>query len=110
MSGISPGYQIGEDANLEAWPSQPSIGSLALKFLAAGRPPCTVCGTAYEKHGSYPTCASHPYSPDGRCGHVGIFADGRFTGVPCAGAECRNGCARAAGVNPCDNDQPKEPT
>jgi hypothetical protein len=65
---------------------------------AATRPPCTVCGAAYEKHGSYPTCASHPYSPDGRCGHVGIFADGRFTGAPCAGAECRNGCARAAGV------------
>lgn len=66
---------------------------------AATRPPCTVCGTAYEKHGSYPTCASHPYSPDGRCGHVGIFADGRFTGVPCTGAECRNGCARAHGVS-----------
>jgi hypothetical protein len=26
------------------------------------RPPCAVCGTPAEKHGSYPTCASHPYT------------------------------------------------
>jgi hypothetical protein len=72
---------------------------------AAPKPSCTVCGTAYEKHGSYPTCASHPYSPDGRCGHVGTFADGRFTGVSCAGAECRNGCACADGVKEPLEDQ-----
>jgi hypothetical protein len=35
MSGISPGYRIGEDANLEAWPKQPPVGSLALEYLAA---------------------------------------------------------------------------
>jgi hypothetical protein len=28
--------------------------------------PCSVCGTPYEKHGSYPTCATHPYTPSGR--------------------------------------------
>lgn len=32
------------------------------------RPPCTVCGTPYEKHGSYPTCASHPYEDGFRVG------------------------------------------
>lgn len=74
------------------------VSGVMVVGTTAPRPPCTVCGTAYEKHGSYPACASHPYSPDGRCGHVGTFADGRFTGVPCAGAECRNGCARSAGV------------
>jgi hypothetical protein len=35
MSGISPGYQVGEGANLEAWPNQPPVGSLALEYLAA---------------------------------------------------------------------------
>src|SRR5512133_1203417 len=30
---------------------------------ASPRPPCAVCGTPYEKHGSYPTCASHSYEP-----------------------------------------------
>lgn len=65
---------------------------------SAERQPCTVCGKPYAEHGTYPTCASHPYSQDGRCGHIGTFADGKFTGAPCAGAECRNGCVRAAGV------------
>lgn len=31
--------------------------------MAPKRPPCAACGTPYEKHGSYPTCASHPYTP-----------------------------------------------
>src|SRR4051812_14338456 len=26
------------------------------------RPPCAVCGTPYDKHGTYPTCASHHYT------------------------------------------------
>ncbi len=29
------------------------------------RPPCTVCGKPFAEHGSYPTCASHAYTPDG---------------------------------------------
>lgn len=28
-------------------------------------PPCTVCGTPYEKHGTAPTCASHDYTDGG---------------------------------------------
>jgi hypothetical protein len=28
------------------------------------KPPCTVCGTPYEKHGTYPTCASHHYTSE----------------------------------------------
>lgn len=75
-----------------------ALAGLGVLASEQPRPPCTVCGTPWEKHGSYPTCASHPYSPDGRCGHVGIFADGRFTGAPCAGAECKNGCVGASGV------------
>lgn len=63
----------------------------------APKPACTVCGTAYEKHGSYPTCASHPYTPDDNCQHV--------IGARCVGAECRNGCVRGrgnAGVKVCE--------
>ena len=60
--------------------------------------PCTVCGTPYERHGSYPTCASHPYTADEKCQHVGTLVGSVFTGAPCAGAECKNGCVRALGV------------
>jgi hypothetical protein len=62
------------------------------------RPPCTVCGKPYAEHGTFPTCATHPYTSNGKCGHVGIYAGGTFTGVPCAGAECKNGCVAARGV------------
>lgn len=31
----------------------------------APKPPCSVCGLPYAKHGSYPTCASHPYAAGG---------------------------------------------
>lgn len=62
------------------------------------KPPCTVCGTPYEKHGSYPACASHPYTADGTCQHVGALVAGVFCGAPCPGAACKNGCARASGV------------
>lgn len=71
---------------------------LAHQDALASKPLCFVCDKQHSDHGSYPTCATHPYSPDGRCGHVGTFADGRFTGLSCIGAECRNGCARARGV------------
>jgi hypothetical protein len=57
---------------------------------AVPRPPCTVCGTPAEKHGTYPTCATHPYTGSDQCGHV--------IGARCVGAECRNGCVRARGV------------
>lgn len=60
------------------------------------RPTCTVCGTANEKHGTYPTCASHPYTADAHCGAVGTVYRGQFTGLPCPGTECANGCVRAA--------------
>jgi hypothetical protein len=50
-------------------------------------PPCTVCGKPRAQHGSYPTCATHPYTADGTCQHV--------RGAACVGAECRNGCVRA---------------
>jgi hypothetical protein len=61
------------------------------------KPCCTVCDKPHAEHGSFPTCASHPYSPDGTCGHIGTFANGKFTGASCAGVECRNGCVRAFG-------------
>lgn len=85
MSGISPGYRIGEDANLEAWPNTPPVGSLALEYLAAM--PCTVCGVPYDKHGSFPTCATHPYTANGKCQHI--------IGAACVGTECQGGCVRA---------------
>lgn len=53
---------------------------------------CTVCGVMREKHGSYPTCASHPYTPDQNCQTV--------LGATCVGAECRNGCVRARRTPP----------
>jgi hypothetical protein len=74
-----------------------------------GPVPCTVCGVSPYKHGSYPTCASHPYTADGKCQHVGALVGSVFTGAPCAGAECKNGCVRAArGVNaPVEPDKRK---
>jgi hypothetical protein len=66
----------------QTWPDQLMDGTALY-----ARPPCTVCGTPYDKHGSYPTCASHPYTPDGNCQHV--------IGAACVGAECKNGCVRA---------------
>lgn len=39
----------------------------------APRPPCIVCGTPYEKHGSYPTCASHQYTDGNGAATVPIF-------------------------------------
>jgi hypothetical protein len=57
---------------------------------------CVVCGKPHAEHGSYPTCATHPHTGDGRCGAVGTFSHGVFTGLPCPGAECINGCARRA--------------
>lgn len=40
------------------------------------KPPCAVCGTPYEKHGTAPTCASHDYT-DG--GHITLVV--RTAGV-----------------------------
>lgn len=73
------------------------------------RAPCTVCGKPYMEHGTYPTCATHPYSADGRCGAVGTLERGQFIGVDCAGAQCVNGCARALGI-PLPDPQPKAPS
>ena len=72
----------------------------------APKPPCTVCGTPYERHGSYPTCSSHPYTADGKCQHVGTLVGSVFSGAPCAGAECKNGCVRALGVARPDHQSP----
>jgi hypothetical protein len=55
---------------------------------AAKQTPCTVCSKPYTEHGSFPTCASHPYTPDENCQHV--------IGARCVGAECKGGCVRAA--------------
>jgi hypothetical protein len=54
------------------------------------RPPCTVCAKPASEHGSYPTCATHPYTADGTCQYV--------LGAACVGAECKGGCVRARGV------------
>lgn len=61
---------------------------------------CAVCGKPYGEHGTYPTCATHPYTADDRCGHVGTYAGGIFTGATCPGSECKNGCVRAAATPP----------
>jgi hypothetical protein len=66
------------------------------------RPPCTVCGTPHDKHGSFPTCASHPYTADGNCQHV--------IGARCVGAECKVGCVRASGVGVVGTPQRKPMT
>lgn len=87
------------DPNVPEFGSRyPDKGCYRVGCVVHGGPPCTVCGKQASEHGTYPTCATHPYSPDGRCGHVGTFADGRFTGVPCAGAECKNGCVAVRGA------------
>jgi hypothetical protein len=52
--------------------------------------PCTVCGKPSAEHGSYPTCASHPYTSDGTCQYV--------LGATCVGAECVNGCVGGRGI------------
>jgi len=57
---------------------------------------CAVCDKPYEKHGSYPTYASHSYTSDGRCGAVGTIERGQFIGLSCPGAECVEGCVRIA--------------
>lgn len=58
---------------------------------------CTVCGKPESQHGTYPTCATHPLTADGRCGAAGtmVVPGGKFVGEPCPGAECVNGCVRA---------------
>jgi hypothetical protein len=50
--------------------------------------PCTVCTKPYSEHGTYPTCATHPYTNDGTCQYV--------IGARCIGAECVNGCVRGS--------------
>jgi hypothetical protein len=42
------------------------------------RPPCAVCGTPYEKHGTAPTCASHNYT-DG--GHIVLLVPAGVLGT-----------------------------
>lgn len=58
-------------------------------------PVCAVCGKSHFEHGSYPTCATHPYTADHSCGAVGTVVAGKFTGLPCPGPACVNGCVRA---------------
>jgi len=52
--------------------------------------PCTVCGKPRAEHGTYPTCATHPFTDDGSCKYV--------LGARCVGAECINGCVRGSEV------------
>lgn len=90
------------------WKSHPAMQRLYRALggitLAAAKPDCYVCGTPHASHGTYPTFATHPYSEDGRCGAVGSVAvGGSFTGHPCPGSACINGCALAAA-------QPAAPT
>lgn len=43
-----------------------NIGAAVLHSRAQdAKPPCAVCGTPYEKHGTAPTCASHDYTDGG---------------------------------------------
>ncbi len=63
------------------------VGVLYGLAAVLASPPCTVCGTLEARHGIFPTCASHPYTPDANCRHV--------IGGKCFGAECKNGCALA---------------
>jgi hypothetical protein len=65
---------------------------------------CAVCGKSHFEHGSYPTCATHPYTADSTCGAVGTVAAGKFTGLPCPGPACVNGCVRANGVKGIDSE------
>jgi hypothetical protein len=60
--------------------------------------PCMVCAKLPAAHGSYPTCATHPYSADGRCGHAGVLVAGAFVGHACPGPACVNGCTLAVPV------------
>lgn len=39
-------------------------------------PPCAVCGISAAKHGSYPTCSSHPYAASGREVETKFYEDG----------------------------------
>lgn len=43
--------------------AQPDHQAQAFGVCASNtaRHPCALCGTPYEKHGTYPTCASHSY-------------------------------------------------
>lgn len=63
-----------------------------------GAAPCTVCGVLPFNHGSYPTCSTHPYTPDGKCRAV--------LGAACVGSECANGCVRNRASAPAALPQP----
>jgi hypothetical protein len=63
----------------------PDGAKLAVIADEPGRP-CTVCAKPRAEHGTYPTCASHPYTADGTCQFV--------MGAACVGAECVQGCVR----------------
>lgn len=69
------------------------VGQAAAAAPAAGVPaapapkgPCMVCGKPLSEHGSYPTCATHPFTDDDNCKYM--------LGARCLGAECMNGCVR----------------
>jgi hypothetical protein len=65
--------------------------SVAVTFgPAAPQGPCTVCAKPHAQHGTYPTCATHPYTNNGMCQYV--------VGARCVGAECVNGCVRGRGI------------
>jgi hypothetical protein len=66
----------------------PTVSNVVMaSWQSESRPPCAVCSTPAEKHGSYPDCATHPYTRDNTCQYV--------IGARCAGAGCVNGCVHA---------------
>lgn len=74
-------------------PTDAQLANTFAQFVTVGpvaqKPPCTVCGKPWEQHGSYPTCATHPYTPGSNCQTV--------AGATCLGAECAAGCFRTRG-------------
>lgn len=67
------------------------IGATVVCGPSELHPPCAVCAKPPSEHGSYPTCATHPYTADGTCQYV--------LGAACFGAECMGGCVCARGMN-----------
>lgn len=101
-AGIGHGY----DYSIDRAPSVPVV-----RGSPEPKPPCAVCGTPYEKHGTAPTCASHDYT-DG--GHIvllvpsGVAADDGLDRAKFLQDMERNVEQRNAGEPGTLNDQPKK--
>lgn len=68
------------DAKLYGWEPvyRRTSGVTVVCGSPAPKPPCAVCGTPYEKHGTAPTCASHDYT-DG--GHIVLLVPAGVAGT-----------------------------